>query len=407
MPGKKKSPARLPALYREGEMISPEEFYRRIRSRYPFIPCPPPPPPPPPPAENSDGNFDEFDEWVRSKEMAVLSQDSAGPSTASSASPEFLSNPVVKGLLDCASVADLESESAEKLLGQLRSSVPQDGNSNERLWFYFLEALSSRISKIPARVPLALDCCWEEFSLSYRGFYQSCPYLKFGFLASNIAILEASKNSARIHIIDFGMFHGLQWEDLLPALAGRPAGKPENVRITCIPSALMGKSAARILQGTKRLLHDFARVFKMNLEFECVEMPIEELNGSNLRVDPDYFLGINFRLELFNLLDDITSDVPAAFKLSKLLKPDVVTLGEYPNRVGSGPTRFKNTLHFYSSILESLDRSLPTDAPGRLELERLMIRRRILVTVGFLEPPAQLEEKEPWMLLMKAAGFEA
>ncbi|RAL46735.1 hypothetical protein DM860_005014 [Cuscuta australis] len=159
--------------------------------------------------------------------------------------------------IDRQEIAYLEPEIAKKSLGQLMESVSEYGNPTKRLAYYFLEALSSRIFKKPARVPLALDSCWKEFVVSHRAFYHACPYLKFGFLASNHAILEASKNSPTIHII--GSWHSMGGTF---TGSGRPTRRKtreckDNLHSICS----YGKEPCTLLLGTRKHLFDFAKNF--------------------------------------------------------------------------------------------------------------------------------------------------
>ena len=59
------------------------------------------------------------------------------------------------------------------------------------------------------------------------------PYLTFGQVAANSAILEAFTGEDRVHIVDFGYGMGQQWPALIQALAARPGGPP-HVRLTAI-----------------------------------------------------------------------------------------------------------------------------------------------------------------------------
>nr|XP_043607614.1 scarecrow-like protein 4 [Erigeron canadensis] len=319
-------------------------------------------------------------------------------------------NPLLKTLTDIAKTAETDPEKAAKSVVDLRVRVSEHGDPTERVAFYFAEALHSRVIK---RQHLSLVQP-GEFGLTYKALNDACPYFKFAHLTANQAILEATENANRIHIIDFGIVQGVQWAALLQALATRPVGKPDRIRISGIPAAILGDSPGAELLATGNRLREFAKVLDLNLEYEPILTRVDELSVSSFWIDENEILAVNFMLELYTFLDQSYCGVEKVLKLVKSLNPSIVTLGEYEaslNRVGFFE-RFNNALSYYSALFDSLEPNMERDSLERLEVEKSMFGRRIVAAVGYEEEEkgrkrVRMEEKQEWKMIMEKCGFES
>ncbi|WOL17683.1 scarecrow-like protein 4 [Canna indica] len=324
------------------------------------------------------------------------------------------SPPLLECLIDCARLADSNPDLAAKSLIHVRESASEFGDPTERVAFYFAEALHQRLIGVQGdhRHPIStFNSSPENFTLCYKAFNDACPYSKFAHLTANQAIIEATESASRIHIVDFGILQGVQCAALLQALATRPSGKPSKVRISGIPAPALGAAPAASLVATGNRLRDFAALLDLDFEFIPILTPITELAASTFRIDQDESVAVNFMLQLYHLLGDSSEPLKRVLQVAKSLAPRVVTLGEYEaslNRAGFADN-FSTALAYYAAVFDSLDPAMGRDSSERAQVERLLLGRRILETVGPREGDHRRERmgaKEEWTAVMERCGFE-
>eukprot|EP00850_Spirogloea_muscicola_P005812 SM000027S09593 [mRNA] locus=s27:218051:220641:+ [translate_table: standard] len=324
-------------------------------------------------------------------------------------------------LINCAEAIDrADLTAAHSIMQALNSMVSPHGTASQRMAYYFLEGLAARIVGTGAAIYQALQSnagqepgpASKDMLQALLAFLEACPYANFGHVAANGAILEVFENEPRVHIVDFGITHGTQWPTLIEALAMRPGGPP-NLRITGIDAPLTGLKPSS-LQETGRRLTSFAKLMGVPFEFCPITEHLDSLQLSQFELRKSEVLAVNCMLRLHQLNPGETSSHSSprnnVLKLIRAMEPRIVTLVEQhsDDNLPYFTSRFREALHYFSALFDSLDVSLPWHSTERVLIEERVLGRKIvnIVACEGAERIERHERHQKWQYRMRRAGFE-
>ncbi|OAY29258.1 DELLA protein GAIP-B [Manihot esculenta] len=244
---------------------------------------------------------------------------------------------------------------AEALVKQIGYLAVSQAGAMRKVATYFAEALARRIYRLYPQSPI-------DHSLSdilQMHFYETCPYLKFAHFTANQAILEAFEGKKRVHVIDFSMNQGMQWPALLQALALRPGGPPA-FRLTGIGPPSHDNSDH--LQEVGWKLAQLAETIHVEFEYRgFVANSLADLDASMLELRPSEFesVAVNSVFELHKLLAR-PGAIEKVLTVVKQMKPEIITIVEQEANHNCPVflDRFTESLHYYSTLFDSLEGSV-------------------------------------------------
>ncbi|KAE8730626.1 Protein SCARECROW [Hibiscus syriacus] len=255
-------------------------------------------------------------------------------------------------LLECAVAISIENlgEAHRMLLEMTQMASPYALSCAERVVAYFSKAMSSR----------------------------------FAHFTSNQAILEAFHGRDRVHIIDLDIMQGLQWPALFHILATRMEGPP-HVTMTGFGNSM------ELLVKTGKQLSNFAKRLGMSFEFHPVAKKFGEIDVTSVQHRRGETLAVHW---LQHSLYDATGPDWKTMRLMEQLAPRVITLVEQDlSHGGLFLDRFVASLHYYSTMFDSLGAYLPADDPNRHRIEHCLLYREINNILAIGGPARSGEDK--------------
>ncbi|KAM3376034.1 scarecrow-like protein 8 [Capsicum galapagoense] len=358
-------------------------------------------------------NNNEWSETI--KNLITPSSNHLSPASSTSSCSSSIESPTITSpkqsiVAAATAITDGKTNVAVDILTRLSQVADIRGSSEQRLTAYMVSALKSRVN-FTEYPPPVLELQSKEHAISAQNLYELSPCFKLGFMAANLAILEAvvDQPSDKIHVIDFDIGQGGQYLHLLHALASKKTDEPTSLKITAITD-FMGRADDRVnLIGDD--LRTLADKIGVCLVFNVTSCKITDLSRERLGVEHDETLAVNFAYRLYRLPDESVTTENLRDELLRRVKglsPKVVTLVEQElnGNTAAFVARVNEAYGYYGALLDSLDATVSKDEMGRAKIEEGLSRK--VVNSVACEGRDRVERCEvfgKWRARMSMAGF--
>uniref|UniRef100_A0A803KRV7 Uncharacterized protein n=2 Tax=Chenopodium quinoa TaxID=63459 RepID=A0A803KRV7_CHEQI len=319
-------------------------------------------------------------------------------------------------LIECAqAVSNIDRRTSNELLKQIRQYSSPHGDSIQRIAHHVANGLEARLAGTGSTI--STDICDMKISSfdflnSYRLYVSAIPFKRMSYIQANNTILKLAVKATKIHIIDFGIFLGLQWPSFIQTLSKRPNGPPE-LRITGIDFPQQGFRPAERVDATGHRLAGYCKRFGVPFKYQGIAEKWENIQLEDLKIEGDEMVIVNCMFRSGTLLDEtVGQNCPkdAFLRLIRHINPNLFIHG-IVNGTFTTPffiTRFKEALFHYSSAFEVLDATLPRNAHERLLIESEMYGKEIINVVACegVERVQRPETYKKWQERSSRAGLQ-
>ncbi|WMV33980.1 hypothetical protein MTR67_027365 [Solanum verrucosum] len=317
-----------------------------------------------------------------------------------------------KSIVEAATaITDGKTNVAVQILTRLAQVADVRGSSEQRLTAYMVSALRSRVNSTEYPPPV-MELHSKEHAVSTQNLYEISPCFKLGFMAANLAIVEAVADhpSNKIHVIDFDIGQGGQYLHLLHALATKNTDYPISLKITAITTEFTGRADNRV-NSIEDDLKTLANKVGISLIFNIISCSITDLSREKLGIEHDEALAVTFAYRLYRLPDESVTTENLRDELLRRVKglsPKVVTLVEQElnGNTAAFVARVNEACGYYGALLDSLDATVSRDETGRVKIEEGLSRK--LANSVACEGRDRVERCEvfgKWRARMSMAGF--
>ncbi|KAK3220599.1 hypothetical protein Dsin_014569 [Dipteronia sinensis] len=369
---------------------------------------------------NTNSEWSETIQNLMSPSPKPVSPISPSPTTSSSSSSSSVASPATscsrQTVMEAATaISEGKNDVASEILTRLSQASSLKGNSEQRLMEYMSSALKSRVNPVENPPPVTELFCQEHIE-SIQSLYDLSPCFKLGFMAANLAILEATQQQEpvfnKLHVVDFEIGQGGQYMNLLHALSDRQDGKPSVLKITAVAAANNGGGGEERLKAVGDMLRPYAEKVGVCLNFRVVSAKLDDLSRDSLGCESGEPLAVNFAFKLFKMPDEsVSTENPRddLLRRVKALSPHVVTIVEQEMNTNTAPfvSRVNEVYAHYGALFESLDSSVAREDTHRVKVEQGLGRK--LANSVACEARDRVERCEvfgKWRARMSMAGFE-
>ncbi|XP_010531303.1 PREDICTED: protein SHORT-ROOT [Tarenaya hassleriana] len=329
-------------------------------------------------------------------------------------------------LLDAArALSEGDTVRLPQVLWMLNELGSPYGDTEQKLASYFLQALFNRMTgsgersyrTMAAAAASERTCSFESTRRTVLKFQEVSPWVTFGHVAANGAILEAVDSEPKIHIVDVSSTYCTQWPTLLEALATRSDDTP-HLRLTTVVTSnkLVNDQTAshRMMREIGNRMEKFARLMGVPFKFHIIHHvgDLSDLDLSELDVQNDEVLAINC-VGAMHGITAVGNPRDAVISSFRRLQPRIITvleeeadLSDTGNDGVSFMRSFQECLRWFRVYFESLEDSFPRTSNERLMLERAA--GRAIVDLVACQPSDSIERRETasmWSRRLRNGGF--
>jgi len=289
--------------------------------------------------------------------------------------------------------------------------LPEHDDADARINALFEKALLARKDRSDGGGNLYGGSAGPAAMLAaFRVLIDETPLVRFGHVGANVVIDNATQNDDAIHIVDLGIGHGVQWDDLLRRLAGRKV-KP-SVRLTGIDLPYASDKPLEALERTGARLSALALSLGIAFSFEPIAAAIETVERPVAL--PGETLIVNAALALHHVADgdavtDPTKSRRALLRRLASWKPALLTLIE-PDAAHNETAfvqRVSEARRHYGLVFDVLAHLFAQDRIERETLEQAFFGLEILNVIAN-ERDKRVERHDridTWCAKLSAAGF--